>query len=331
MQTAPHASRFFLSAHRPKPSSQPSKVWAGVATAAGAGLAFTGVFVFQMLAAALIGVAVVLLVRGGNARRTRGTVEWKDGKLTRDVGGTKVELACGSEPFGVTVLANRRRTRLLLAFTRTSTTRFLSVHLDEADESVREELVALAATVPEGDALDVDGADVGLAPEDALALVRVLGRAHPSALSSLYLSTSRGDVLVLEGFDMRLGERRFDLRSPLEWRPFVFHESSGAVTTLYQATWVRQRGDEVVLVAPMPLDVIPRSAQALARGGRSAEIRILAQTSESPPPRELRVAIDRMFMLPVRRALDGAPPLKRSPTAPPAGHGKATPSSTSDS
>jgi len=328
MQTGSHASRFLLSAHRPAVRSKPSRLWAFLLAAAGLSLAFSRVLALEVLAAALVVVAVVVLVRGGKKAGQRGVVEWAAGKLTRDIGGVRVELVDASEPFGVTVLANRRRTRLLLAFTRRSTTRFLSVHLDDADELVRKDLVALAATVPEGDALDVDGADVGLAPEDALALVRLLEREHPKALSSLYLSTSRGDSLILEGHDLRLGERRFDLRSPLEWRPFVFHESSGAVTTLYQATWVRQRGDELVFVAPMPLDVIPRSAGA---GGRSSEIRILAQTSESPPARDLRVAIDRMFMLPLRRALDGAPPPKRTPTAPPAGHGKAARSSTSDS
>lgn len=329
MQTGSHASRFLLSAHRATGRSQPSKAWAALSVGVGAGLVLTRVLALEVLAVACFVVAIVVLARSLRKPGARGSLEWKADKLTRVVDGVTTELVDGGEPFGVTVLANRRRTRLLLAFTRAKATRFLSVHLEDADDHIRKELVGRASTVPEGDALDVDGADVGLAPPDAMALVRLLERAHPNALSSLYLSTSRGDPLVLEGHEMHLGDRRFDLRSPLEWRPFVFHESSGAVTTLYQATWVRQRGDELVLVAPMPLDVIPRSAQALQ--GRSSEIRILAQTSESPPPRELRVAIDRMFMLPLRRALDGAPPPKRTPTAPPAGHGKAARSSTSDS
>ena len=80
---------------------------------------------------------------------------------------------------------------------------------------------------------------------------------------------------------------------------------------------------------PMPLDVIPRSGSALG-GTPASELRILAQTSEAPPPRELRVAIDRMFMLPLRRALDAAPPAKRAPSIPPATHRKAARSSAGD-
>ncbi len=333
MHTGAHRTRFPLSPQGSKVRSRPHWGWGAALLVLGVAAIAANAARVPALAAAGAVVAVlgvVMLLRGKKKPSMRGVVEWKNGKLTRDVDGVRAELVDDAEAFGITVLANRRRTRLLLAFTRRSTTRFLSVHLDDADETTRRELVAMAATVPEGDALDVDGAEVGLAPDDALVLVRLMERTHPSALKALYLSTSRGEPLVLEGHDMHLGERKFDLRAPLEWRPFVFHESSGAVTTLYQATWVRQRGDELVLVAPMPLDVIPRSAQAL--GGRSAEIRILAQTSESPPPRELRVAIDRMFMLPLRRALDGAPAPKRAPMAPPAaGQGKAARTSTSDS
>jgi len=329
MQTGTPRTRFELSPQGTKVRASHARIGGiGLLVLAASALA-TRVPALMALGALVAVAAVVVLLRAQKRPSSRGYVEWKGGKLVREIDGARVELVCSSEAFGITVLANRRRTRLLLAFTRKTTTRFLSVRLESADETTRRELVALAATVPEGDALDVDGAELGLGPDDALALVRLLERAHPSALGALYLSTSRGEALVLEGHDMHLGDRRFDLRAPLEWRPFVFHESSGAVTTLYQATWVRQRGDELVLVAPMPLDVIPRSAQAL--GGRSSEIRILAQTSESPPPRELRVAIDRMFMLPLRRALDGAPAPKRTPTAPPAGHGKAARSSTSDS
>lgn len=331
MQTVPSSLRFELSAPHTSGRMDRSKALASVSALAafGVGLAFTRVVWLELASAALFVVAFVLVGRALRRPPARGHLELRGERLVRVLDGREVTLLATTEPFGVTVLANRRRTRVLLAFTTREATRFVPVFLDGADEACRAELVALASTVPEGDALDVDGSSGGLDAEDALSLVRALERTSPAALSSLYLSTSRGDPLVLEGSEIQLGERSFDLRSPLDWRPFVFHESAGAVSTLYQATWIKQRGHELVLVAPMPLDVIPRSAKSL--GGRSSEIRILAQTSETPPPRELRVAIDRMFMLPLRRALDMAPAPKRAPTAPPHGQGKAARSSTSDS
>ena len=332
MLRASQDSRYSLSAYRTGGSWNVSIVALGLGALACAMLFVSSVRVLQVVGVVLVVAAVAVVVRRFRRLPPRGFVAWAGDKLVREVDGTRTDLVDLSEPFGVTVLANRRRTRLLLAFTRRSATRFVSVHLEEqfGANAVHAELASLAFTVPEGDALDVDGTDVGLLPADALALVRSLERAHPIALRSLYLSTSHGDPLVLEGHDIHLGERRFDLLAPLEWRPFVFHESTGSVTTLYQATWLRQRGDELVLVAPMPLDVIPRSAAALG-GTPSSELRILAQTSELPPPRELRVAIDRMFMLPLRRALDGAPTAKRPPTIPPTSHRKAARSSAGDS
>ncbi len=323
-------TRYALSAHHTTARTETSFVAMALVALASGAMIFSGVLALRIAAVLPVLIAVAVVVRRAKRPKVRGYVEWKDQTLVRQIGHERAELLDLREPFGVTVLANRRRTRLLLAFTRPQATRFVSVHLDDASESTRKALVELASTVPEGDALDVDGVDVGLAPDDALDLVRSLERSHPTSLAALYLSTSHGDPLVLEGTEMHLGERRFDLRAPLEWRPFVFTESAGAVTTLYQATWLRQRSDELVLVAPMPLDVIPRSASALG-GTRSSELRILAQTSESPPPRELRVAIDRMFMLPLRRALDAAPAPKRSPTVPPSSQGKAQRSSAGDS
>jgi hypothetical protein len=74
-----------------------------------------------------------------------------------------------------------------------------------------------------------------------------------------------------------------------------------------QATWVRQGEGEVVLVSPMGGE-IPR---ALAR-----DARLMQATVGEPPPRELRRAIDHLFMLPLRRALDRAPRASRAPSPP---------------
>ena len=42
----------------------------------------------------------------------------------------------------------------------------------------------------------------------------------------------------------------------------MFHESTGQAAALYQATWIRQAGAEVVLVAPMPASIVPRESNA---------------------------------------------------------------------
>jgi len=63
---------------------------------------------------------------------------------------------------------------------------------------------------------------------------------------------------------------------------------------VYQATWVRQGDAELVLVAPASGDL----------GG-----------ADEPPSRDLRLAVDRVFMGPLRRALERAPRASR-PTFP---------------
>jgi len=71
---------------------------------------------------------------------------------------------------------------------------------------------------------------------------------------------------------------------------------------------VRQGDGEVVLVAP------------LGEGGASLQgapdARLMQAVTGEPPPRELRKAIDRLFMLPLRRALDRAPRVSRAPSSP---------------
>ncbi len=287
---------------------------AGIALGSGLAVFAALVALVPLPFAAAAGLLVLALFFGlrAPAPQSRGSLVWSADGLRRERDGASVPLVLWSEPFGVVVLGNRGRTRLLLAFTSPTTTRVLAVRLDERDEASRLALVALAATVAEGDVLEVDDSDLGLSARDARELLSLLEAEHPRALGSLYLSTARDEPLVLEGKALRVGQRHFDLRSTLEWRPFVFHESSGAVTMLYQATWLRQTGDELVFVAPMPLDIVPRTGAGKAG---PSELRILAQSCESPPPRELRVAIDRVFMLPLRSVLDRAPHALRSPAS----------------
>jgi hypothetical protein len=89
---------------------------------------------------------------------------------------------------------------------------------------------------------------------------------------------------------------------------------------------VRQADVEVVLVAPVPaeggwlrgVDVpASRSGSSLSEATRDVvarDLRLMQASAGEPPPRELRRAIDRLFMLPLRRALDRAPRISRVET-----------------
>jgi hypothetical protein len=279
------------------------------------------------LAVALVrpsfGVAVfacgALLTISSSMRRRReaGRVTVTEHGVERTDGRGAVRLVDFGEPFGVTVLAAPSGRRALLAFTTPARTRFLAVEAgDDVRREVLRELLADAATVTDGDAMASAGP--ALRAEDALALLRVVRAREGRALGRMFLTTAEGEPLVLDGADLRIGARLFDLRSALEWRAFVFHESVGAQVTLYQATWVRQSGAEVVLVAPMPAEIaLPsrsRSDVAL-HPAALRDLRLLPSHPEPPPPRELRRAVERVFMMPLRRALDGAP--RPSRNAPP--------------
>src|SRR6202042_3224344 len=96
-----------------------------------------------------------------------------------------------------------------------------------------------------------------------------------------------------------IGEGTFDLASPIEWRVFTFQEGEPGVAALYQATAIRQGTLEMVLVCRAPEEL---ASWSVGRG------------SDAPPPRESRVAIDRLFMTPLRAVLEGAPRLSRPGT-----------------
>jgi hypothetical protein len=113
----------------------------------------------------------------------------------------------------------------------------------------------------------------------------------------------------------------FDLRAPLEWRGFMFFETAGHMSTVVQATWVRQAGNELILVAPLPAEV---SGVRRALGGdveaelaAARDLRLMQAPPEKPPAPELRTAIERLFMVPLRQALDRAPRTSRPNFAPP--------------
>jgi hypothetical protein len=112
------------------------------------------------------------------------------------------------------------------------------------------------------------------------------------------------------------------LNAPIEWRAFLFQELGAYAVSVCQATWVRQADVEVVFVASVAsegtevreTDAAVRAAGegALVRRALARDVRLMQATAGEPPPRELRCAIDRTFMLPVRHALDRAPRAARA-------------------
>jgi hypothetical protein len=134
------------------------------------------------------------------------------------------------------------------------------------------------------------------------------------------LSDARGAPLLVDGHELRIGERRFDLSLPLEWRAFVFQEPFGQAVAVYQATWIRQGAGEVVLVSLLPSLAPTGSGEIRSTGiaelDRAAirDLRLMQATPDEPPPTEQRVAVDRLFMLPLRIALDKAPRPSQQPS-----------------
>lgn len=236
----------------------------------------------------------------GLTRVTRGTEESTKSIVTWDA------------PFGVALLASYGRPTALLAFTTPTQTRYVPARIDERSEQ-DDELLARIAVLADLDLVDGVAHDAALTAEATAALVRHVEQQDKGALGRVYLSDGKGMPIALDRATLAVGERSFDLTSQLEWRPLMFHESTGQAAALYQATWIRQAGAEVVLVAPMPASIVPREPsahrEATGRLGRALtrDLRLLQAPAESPPSRDVRVAIDRPFMMAVRRVLDDAP------------------------
>jgi hypothetical protein len=268
----------------------------------------------SMLARGVVAAALVLaafLVARFTGRRVlppRGWIVVDDVGVARVESGAIARIVSWSEPFGVSVLANQDRSRLLLAFTTPAQARYVSVRIaDEDDAHMASAVRARATTVLGGDPIEGDP-DATLSGASAARLIdAVLARA-PRAFERIFLTDTHGAPLVLDDGVLRLGTRAIDLASPLDWRAFAFHESGGRVATLYQATWVRQAEVEVVLVSPMP----PETPAAR----ETRELRRIHAPHEEPPARELRLAVDRLFMLPLREALQRAPRISRAPSHP---------------
>jgi hypothetical protein len=274
-------------------------------------------------------VLVTLLVRWRRRSARAWLVVDKDGISRREATGPReTRIARFAEPFGLTVLSNRERTRAVFAFTTKDQTRFVPVRLAGAAPTPEtRDLLARAATVTDGEALLGRTPDApALSATDGMRLLRIVQEKTPATLDRILLSDSHGAAIALDGDSLTVGERSVDLRAPLEWRGFMFRESVGQVMMFYQATWIRQASTELVLVAPMPTEIssaMVGRATAMGEMARDSQVqraalrdlRLALALPDVPPPREQRVGIERIFMLPLRRAIDRAPRLPRSALA----------------
>jgi hypothetical protein len=235
--------------------------------------------------------------------------------------------------FGMTLLGNRARDRLVLAVTTEQRAVYFGARVEPDERHDYRGLLSSASTVSDDDAvLDAtgpDGISIELRLRDLSELVNMLLRADANAFDRCFLSDTHGAPVVLDGPELRIGRKGFDLRAPLEWRATLFQEPFGVLMPMseydaaatesggvmvYQATWVRQGMSEAVLVSllaslssastpqSLPVGEMPEVASAVLR-----DLRLMQAAPDAPPPRELRVGIERMYMLRLRAALDRAP------------------------
>lgn len=262
------------------------------------------------IAGSVVGLAAVVIAKERRRlhrlpKRARAFLTLDAERISRASG--ESEGACiarWDEPFGVTVLANAPRSRALFAFTSRARTRFVAVRVETpADADAARDVFEDAVSVTDADldvALGTSGGSC-LSGTAAAILLAEIRKRSPAALGRIYVFDSSGGSVALEGQELRVRDKVIDLADALEWRSFTFHETGTAATTLYQATWARQGATELVLVCPIPAEL---SSWGLGR------------SPDPPPAREQRVAVDRLFMIPLRSALERAPRLSRAGAPP---------------
>lgn len=304
----------------PPPARTPIAAASLLAVAALLALAVPITAVRVALPIVLLTAAAVLLGRGRNAPssapeapRPARSIRLDDAELTFE-GREPVTLLAFEDPFGVTLLATPRRDRVIALLTSSRGTYYLGAELDEAARRAHAPMLDRALTVTTDDAgleaIGPDGEALILAPEQLAAVVAALVEKSPACLDRFVLTDARGAPLALDGRHLSVGDRAVDLTAPLEWRPLVFQEAFGSAVAVYQGTWVRQGGTELVLVSLLPSIGPPPGADLdLATVDRAVlrDLRLMQALPEQPPPAEQRVAIERLFMLPLRSALDRAP------------------------
>lgn len=220
------------------------------------------------------------------------------------------------DPFGLTLVKSPERDRLVAVWSSSEGLFYVGTTLNDAAHRLLGPLFDRAFTVLGDDAalqaIGPDGKALELAPSDFFSLIEGVEGIDPACHRRLVLSDARGAPFRLDARELVVGERRFDLEAPLEWRPFVFQEALGQSVTIFQGTAIRQGGSEAVLVSLLP-SFVPFEVRDSGQFDRAMlrDLRLVQASPEDPPPRASRVAIDRLFVLPVRSALDTAPQANR--------------------
>lgn len=219
--------------------------------------------------------------------------------------------------FGVTMLANRARSRATLALTSPRSTFFVGAWISPQELPRCRDALAAAHTVASDErALEPaapDGLPLCLSGEALVRLYEGLQRIDPACTERLFLTDVRGEAVTLDQRSLVVGERVLDLDAALDWKGLLFQEGAPREVTIYQATQVRQGPHELSFVSLMPAlsspldpgDLPPQDA--LLERATQRDLMLLRDVSAEPPPRALRVAVDRVFMLPLRAALHTAP------------------------
>lgn len=279
-----------------------------------------GAILRALVAAALVFAALVVFARARKPAPQpavgprRGLSLRGDHLLFRGNGRSALLLTL-SAPFGVTVLATPKRDRAVALLSSASGTFYVGARVGGA-RGAASRIFERCTTVGSEDAgleaVGPDGEPLLLSPDDLAALVDTLLARSPTCTDRFVLTDAHGAALTLDGRALHLGDRQIDLASPLEWRSIVFQEAFGHAVAVYQGTWVRQGGHDVCLVCLLP-SLGPAAGpdldlQTLDRA-TLRDLRLMRATPEEPPPAEQRVAIERLFMLPLRSALDRAPHL----------------------
>jgi hypothetical protein len=219
------------------------------------------------------------------------------------------------ERFGLTLLSNRRRDRLVALVTTAHGTLPVATRVDPGDAELAP-LLLRSGAMSEGDnALYAAGPDGRSVLIDAAAfrtLVDNLLARDPSCLGRMVLSDQSGRPLLVEDDVLVAQGHRFDLKRPLEWRPIHFQEVFGSSVTYYQGTWVRQGPSEVVFVSLLPPSFFDPGTEERAGHEEldtlsARDLRLLSGAMADPPPMSQRVALEGLFVLPMRTALDRAP------------------------
>lgn len=270
---------------------------------------------------ALMALAIGLRSRFGVQRSPRHRGVLLDGSRLFFQGETDPPrcVAALHDRFGLTLVKNPERDRLVAVWSSPDGLFYVGTSLSKATPkafgplferafTVLGDEAALQAIGPDGDVLELE-------PDDFSDLINAVEELDPACPRRLVLSDARGAPFTLDDRELVVGERKFDLEAPLEWRPFVFQEALGQCITVYQGTSIRQGGSEAILVSLLP-PFAPLEVRDLSRLDRAIlrDVRLTQASREDPPPRDARVAIDRLFVLPVRSALDTAPQANRRST-----------------